>query len=127
MTKKNHQQYFEKLKEELMSLGYIRPGSVIRRLTRCGNPACKCMASPPSLHGPYYEWSHKFANKTKSIRLSEEQGKLCETWAQNYKKFKAVARKMEVLSLQATDELLKSAGGEGSTVKSTRAKKRTSK
>jgi hypothetical protein len=97
---------FEQLKEQILELGFVRPGSLVRRYMRCGNPSCRCMGTPPRLHGPYYQWSYKIAGKTRSIRLSEQQAKLCEQWAQNHKKLKGLLRQMEQLSLKETDRIL---------------------
>jgi len=97
---------FEELKKEILKLGFVRPGSLVRRFMPCGNPTCRCMASPPQLHGPYYQWSYKIAGKTRSTRLSEEQARLCQEWTRNHKRFKRLVRQMEQLSLKETDRTL---------------------
>ena len=97
---------FEQLKKQILDLGFVRPGSLVLRYMPCGNPSCRCMGTPPRLHGPYYQWSYKIAGKTRSIRLSEEQAKLCEKWVQNHKKLKGLLQQMEQLSLKETDRIL---------------------
>lgn len=97
---------FESLKQEIQKLGYVRPGSLVRRFMPCGNPTCRCMADPPQLHGPYYQWSYKVAGKTRSIRLSESQAHMCEEWTRNHKRLKQLVRQMEQLSLKATNRVL---------------------
>lgn len=97
---------YRDLKRRLAALGWARPGSVIRRYMPCGNPSCRCMAKPPELHGPYYQWSHKINGKTRSRRLSEDQARLCREWADNYKKLKGLLRRMDRLALQETDRVL---------------------
>jgi hypothetical protein len=97
---------FEALKRDILSLGYVRPGSVVRRFMPCGNPACRCMGKPPQLHGPYHQWTHKFAGKTKTLRLSEQQAELCREWVQNLKRLRRLVRQMERLSLKETDQVL---------------------
>jgi hypothetical protein len=97
---------FEALKREIQKLGFVRPGSLVRRFMPCGNPTCRCMADPPQLHGPYYQWSYKVAGKTRSIRLSEDQARMCEEWTHNHKRLKQLVRQMEQLSLKATDRVL---------------------
>lgn len=94
------------LKRQILALGWARPGSVIRRYMRCGNPACRCMASPDQLHGPYHQWSHKIRGRTVSLRLSEEQARLAREWANNHKKLKKLLRQLEALALQQTDRML---------------------
>jgi len=100
------QAQLEALKREIQKLGFVRPGSLVRRFMPCGNPSCRCMADPPRLHGPYYQWSHKVGGKTRSIRLSEQQAKLCEEWIRNHKRLKKIVRQMERLSLKETDRVL---------------------
>jgi len=97
------------LKEALQGLGYVRPGSLVRRFMPCGKPSCRCMGDPPSLHGPYYQWTLKIGGKTKTVRLSEGQARLCEEWMANHRKLKDIVRRMETISLKETDRLLRKA------------------
>jgi hypothetical protein len=97
---------FEALKREVLKLGFVRPGSLVRRFMPCGNPSCRCMADPPQLHGPYYQWSQKVGGKTHSIRLSEQQARLCADWIKNHKRLRKLVRQMERLSLKETDRIL---------------------
>ncbi len=109
MAARDHQKEYQELKRLILSLGWARPGSVIRRYMPCGNASCRCMASPPKLHGPYFEWSHKFKGRTRSLRLSKEQAALALAWAANYRTLKKLLRRMEKLAMNATDDLLTSA------------------
>jgi hypothetical protein len=97
---------FDALKKEILALGYVRPGSLVRRFMPCGKPGCRCMANPPVLHGPYYQWTWKVTGKMKTVRLSEEQARLCADWIANHRKLRALVRKMEHLSLKETDKAL---------------------
>lgn len=97
---------FEALKQEIVKLDFVRPGSLLRRFMPCGNPACRCMGRPPRLHGPYYQWTYKIAGKTRTIRLSLEQSRLCEQWIRNHRRLKGLVRQMERLSLKETDRAL---------------------
>jgi uncharacterized protein DUF6788 len=100
---------YEALKEALGRLGYVRPGSLVRRFMPCGKPSCRCMGDPPSLHGPYYQWTLRIRGKTKTIRLSERQAQLCAEWIANHRKLKDIVRRMEAISLKQTDRLLRKA------------------
>ena len=42
---------------ELAQAGFILPGTLTERMTRCGYPRCRCRADPPRLHGPYHQWT----------------------------------------------------------------------
>jgi hypothetical protein len=100
---------YEALKETLRGLGYVRPGSLVRRFMPCGKPSCRCMADPATLHGPYYQWTLRVHGKTKTMRLTEDQARLCEEWIANHRKLKGIVRRMEAMSLKETDRLLRKA------------------
>ena len=55
----NARRAYDKLKQALLELDFVRPGSVVKRFMPCGKPSCRCMGEPPRLHGPYYQWSYK--------------------------------------------------------------------
>lgn len=45
----------ERLKQEIAGLGDLRPGSLSEQYNVCGKAGCRCKASPPQKHGPYYQ------------------------------------------------------------------------
>ena len=52
------------IKQELLELEPMHPGSVSRQYQACGNPACKCMhPKKPQKHGPYYKLSYVYHGK----------------------------------------------------------------
>jgi hypothetical protein len=57
------------VKRELAQLGELRPGSLSRQYNVCGSPGCRCKATPPEKHGPYYHLSYTRNGKggTRSI------------------------------------------------------------
>ena len=59
---------YEAAKAQIQALGYVLPGTVQRRLYRCGKPNCRCMTEG-ILHGPYYQWTRKVSGKTVNINL----------------------------------------------------------
>jgi len=60
----------ERIKQELMALGDLRPGHLSEQYNVCGNPRCRCKASPPQKHGPYFQlgWTRKGKSTTRFIR-----------------------------------------------------------
>ena len=48
----------ERIKQELVRLGDLRPGSLSEQFNVCGSPGCRCKGSPPQRHGPYYQVSY---------------------------------------------------------------------
>jgi hypothetical protein len=97
---------YEGLKRKILGLGFVRPGSLVKRFMPCGKPSCCCMGKPPRLHGPYYQWSCKLAGKTRTVRLSKEQARLCRPWTINHRSLRRLLRQMEQLSLIETDRAL---------------------
>jgi hypothetical protein len=72
-----------RLVARLGELGFVLPGSLVRRHTRCGNRRCHCYGEPPELHGPYLQWTRTEANKTVSRIWSDEQLSRYEGWLDN--------------------------------------------
>jgi hypothetical protein len=63
---------YKQLRLALSRIGYFRRGTLLRRVMTCGKPGCACKASPPRLHGPYYQWTRKVDGKTVTVRVSAE-------------------------------------------------------
>lgn len=103
-------QRYRALQREVLELGYVRRGTLTRRFMPCGKPGCRCQAQPPQLHGPYYQWTRSVEGKTQTVRLTREQAQRVKEWIQNGRQLKRIIRRMERLSLQATDRLIKKEG-----------------
>lgn len=97
---------YEALKQQVSELGYLRRGSVVRRLTTCGKTGCACQADPPRLHGPYYQWTRKVKGKTVTVRLPERDAALFEKWIANARKLDVIIAHMERLSTRITRRIL---------------------
>lgn len=97
---------YEAIRREILALGWVRPGSLIRRFMPCGRTGCRCMASPPKLHGPYYQWSHKVRGKTVTRRLDADQAARCKEWIAQHRQLRTLVRKLEALALRVTDRIL---------------------
>jgi hypothetical protein len=61
------------LKAELNRLGELRPGALSEQYNVCGKPGCRCKATPPQKHGPYYQlsWSRNGKSTTRFVRRPE--------------------------------------------------------
>jgi len=97
---------YEEIRREILALGWVRPGSLIRRFMPCGRAGCRCMGSPPELHGPYYQWSHKIHGKTVTRRLDESQAAHCREWIAQHRRLRILVRRLETLALRVTDQIL---------------------
>jgi len=94
------------LKGEIASVGFVSPGSVVRRFMPCGKPGCRCQGDPPRLHGPYWQWSHKVAGKTVTRRLTPDQARMYQQWIANRRRIDQLLARMEQVSGQAAEILL---------------------
>lgn len=98
---------YETLKRSIDELGYFRYGSLVRRFMPCGKPGCRCQSTPPQLHGPYYQWTRKVRGKTVTVRLTESEAALLQTWIQNGRQLDRILAQMQRLSHRVTERLLR--------------------
>jgi hypothetical protein len=96
-----------RLKGEIASVGFVSPGSVVRRFMPCGKPGCRCQGDPPQLHGPYWQWSHKVGGKTVTRRLTEDQARLYQQWIANRRRLGELLARMEQVSSRAAAILVR--------------------
>jgi hypothetical protein len=97
---------YEELKRQIADLPPIRRGSLVRRFMPCGKPACRCQATPPTLHGPYYQWTRKVRGKTETTRVDPQQAKLLAGWIANGRRLDRLLAQMEKVCLRITRRLL---------------------
>ena len=92
--------------DQIRTLGFVAPGSVIERYTVCGTPGCRCHGDPPTRHGPYFQYTRKLAGKTLTRRLTPEQAQRYREWISNRRRLDELTDQMDQLSRQATELLL---------------------
>lgn len=84
----------------LAEVGFALPGTLLERRMSCGKPTCRCQADPPTLHGPYHQWTRKVDGKTVTRRLTEEQAAVYGPWFDNAQRLRALLNELEALSLR---------------------------
>jgi hypothetical protein len=94
----------QRLARELAEIGFALPGTLTERHMRCGKAHCRCKADPPTLHGPYLQWTRKVDGKTVTRLLSPDQRDRYQDWFDNDRKLKDLISRLEMLSLQAITE-----------------------
>ena len=87
----------------LAGLPFALPGTLADRMTRCGNPGCRCRADPPQLHGPYHQWTRKKSGKTATKILSDEQLDDYGPWFDNHRRLRELITELEALSLDIAE------------------------
>lgn len=84
---KQIEKQIEKIKNELLALGELRPGSLSKQLNVCGKPGCKCKdPKNPQKHGPYYQISYCRKGKSSSAFVRPESLAAVEMQLANYKR-----------------------------------------
>ena len=92
------------LAAELASIDGVLPGSVILRHMRCGKPGCACRNDPPTLHGPYIQWTRTVDGKTVTRYLTQDQLARYQEWFDNARRVKEIIAKLEIASLHAVEQ-----------------------
>ena len=68
MTTGNRQAQLEAkidvLKQDLLTLGDLRPATLSEQYNVCGKAGCACKADPPRKHGPYYQVSFTWQGRS---------------------------------------------------------------
>jgi hypothetical protein len=87
------------LARALAETGPALPGTLLERHNRCGKPNCRCKHDPPTLHGPYYQWTRKIDGKTVTRWLSAQQHEHYHDWFAAAQRARALLNEIEQLSL----------------------------
>ena len=88
----------------LTTAGFILPGTLTERMTRCGYANCRCRADPPQLHGPYHQWTRKIGGKTVTRILTDDQLADYQPWFDNQRRLHALITELETLSQEIADQ-----------------------
>lgn len=94
----------KRLGQAIAAIGFVLPGTLAQRSTRCGRAGCHCHADPPQLHGPYWLWTRKVRSKTVTRMLTDEQARDYQEWFDNAKTLRALTAELEALSLSVVQE-----------------------
>jgi len=91
----------QKIKDRLLALDDLRPGSLSRQFNVCGKPGCRCKdPEHPKRHGPYYQLNYVYRGKktsqfVRATDLAQIQAELA-----NFKTFRRLIDQWVGLALQ---------------------------
>jgi hypothetical protein len=74
----------ERIRREFATLGDLRPGSLSEQYNVCGVQRCRCKASPPQKHGPYYQLSFTRKGKSSSRFVRRDELAAVQRQLENY-------------------------------------------
>ena len=99
----------EKVKRDLVALGDLRPGSLSTQYNVCGTSGCRCKASPPERHGPYYQVSFTRKGKSSSKFVKKKDLPAVRKQLKNYARMKLLMDRWidlatELSNLRLTNE-----------------------
>jgi len=90
-----------KVKEEIATLGEIRPGSLSVQFNVCGTRNCKCKDKEnPRKHGPYYQLSYTRNGRGTSEFVRAEDLETVRKQLEDYKRFSGLKDEWVTASLE---------------------------
>jgi hypothetical protein len=97
----------ERVKRDMVALGDLRPGSLSTQYNVCGSPGCKCKATPPNKHGPYYQVSFTRKGKSGTKFVRKENLPAIRTQLRNYERMKLLVDRWIELATELSNMRLK--------------------
>ena len=94
------QRQIDKVKRDLAALGDLRPGSLSTQYNVCGSPGCRCKATPPVKHGPYYQVSYTRKGKSSTKFVKKEDLATVRKQLKNYERMKLLMEKWIDLAME---------------------------
>jgi hypothetical protein len=101
MPKEKIQAHIDKIKNELLVLGPMRPGNLSQQYSACQKPGCKCIDPiQPQKHGPFYQLSYKHGGKSTTQFIRPQFVPEVQKQLATYKKFIALTQQWVSLALE---------------------------
>jgi hypothetical protein len=86
----------KQLKDSLLALGPLLPGTIRKVFLRCGKKNCHCQSTDKRhWHGPYYFWDRKEGKKLTSRSIPSDQVQLFQSYINNRREFERITRQMQ--------------------------------
>jgi hypothetical protein len=90
----------QNIKQQISRLGDLRPGALSQQYNICGNPTCRCKATPPVKHGPYYQISFTRHGKSSSQFVREKDVKEVQQQLETYRQLRQLVDEWITLSAE---------------------------
>ncbi len=99
-----------KIKQDIDTIGDVRRGSLSEQYNVCGTPGCKCKATPPEKHGPYYQLSFTKNGRSSTKFVNSKCVRKVKMQVKNYSRLRKLVEKWlelgtELSDLRISDEL----------------------
>lgn len=96
----------EALRAQLVSVGDMRPGSLVARYRACGKPSCHCAGQGERGHGPSWSLTHAVAGKTRTKIIPAGAVQRTKEQISEYRRFRHLVRDLVEVSEQRCDAQL---------------------
>ena len=90
----------DEIKNELIALGDLRPGSLSKQYNICGNPNCRCKRDSTYRHGPYCQLSYTRKGKSRTEYIKKTNIDIVKDQIKNYTKLHKLINCWIDLSMQ---------------------------
>ena len=101
------QRRIEQLKQKLLNLGPVLPGSISEQWNICGTQGCQCKdPKNPKKHGPYFQLSFSVGGRSSSIFIKKQDIAEARKRVRRYREFKKVTTEL----IDAYVELIRAEG-----------------
>ena len=89
-----------RIQADLARLGDLRPGALSQQYNVCGNPRCRCKATPPRKHGPVYQLSYTWGGKSTTRHVRREDVAQVKQQLQNYRRLRTLVEQWVTLGME---------------------------
>jgi hypothetical protein len=93
----------QKIKQRIAALGDLRPGVISQQYNVCGNPSCRCKATPPIKHGPYYQLSFTWKGKSSTRFVRDAERTQVQKQLDNYHQLRELVDQWVSLAVELSD------------------------
>jgi len=99
-----------KIKQDIDTIGDLRRGSLSEQYNVCRTLGCKCKATPPEKHGPYYQLSFTQNGRSSTRFVNSKCVRKVKMQVKNYSRLRKLVEKWlelgtELSDLKISDEL----------------------
>lgn len=86
---------YEGLKNSILALGPVLPGTIRKVFLRCGKKNCHCQSNDKKQwHGPYSFWDRKEDKHLSSRSIPSKQVKLFQAWIDKRRELERIVQQM---------------------------------
>jgi hypothetical protein len=97
----------QKIKDQIVALGDLRPGALSEQYNVCGNPRCRCKADPPLKHGPYHQLSFTLNGKSTTQFVRKDDVSEVRKQVRNYQRLRQLVDRWIILAMELSRLRLK--------------------